>query len=153
MTEQIEQSQGPCQGQASLSDATSVLSSALETLVERITSKSELPKVTPEKFSGDLFQYPYWRQSFNALVENDATSMSQKLVHLSRSTSGEVHDAIKGLLSLNTQHAYKEALRLLDKRYGDPFLVAQACKEKIKSWPVIKPGNGKELRKFSDHLE
>ena len=134
-------------------ESTAMLTTALESLVDKINSKSELPKVSPEKFGGDLFTYPYWKQSFYAIIDDNATTVAQKLVHLSRSTTGEAHEAIKGLLSLNTQDAYDQAMALLERRYGDPFLVAQACKEKIMNWPAIKSGQGRELRKFSDHLQ
>ena len=37
-------------------------------------------------------------------------------------------------------------------RFGNPYLVANAYKKKIKEWPNVPPNDGISLRKFSDFL-
>ena len=111
-----------------------------------------LPLPEPETFKGDLLHYPSWKKSFDAIVEGRTDSPSQRLYYLGRYTSGEAKDAISGLLTLESDDAYREARKILSGRFGNPFLVADAYKKKIKEWPNIPPNDGASLRKFSDFL-
>jgi hypothetical protein len=43
-------------------------------------------------------------------------------------------------------------MALLDKRFGDPFSVACAFKDKIEKWPKVAANDHDGLRKFSDFL-
>ena len=40
----------------------------------------------------------------------------------------------------------------MSDRFGNPYLVANAYKKKIKEWPDVPPNDGISLRKFSDLL-
>ena len=42
--------------------------------------------------------------------------------------------------------------RLLDRRYGDSFIIANAFREKLDTWPKIPARDGEALRKFADFL-
>ena len=128
---------------------------ALERLADLITQRHArelLPLPEPETFKGDLLHYPSWKKSFDAIVERRTDSPSQRLYYLGRYTSGEAKDAISGLLTLESDDAYREARKILSDRFGNPFLVADAYKKKIKEWPNIPPNDGTSLRKFSDFL-
>ena len=48
--------------------------------------------------------------------------------------------------------AYEQARNLLDERFGDPFIVANAFRDKLDAWPDIAPRDGSALRKFADFL-
>ena len=41
---------------------------------------------------------------------------------------------------------------MLKERFGHPYRVAQAYKEKLNSWPAIREGGGASLQQFSDFL-
>ena len=41
---------------------------------------------------------------------------------------------------------------MLKERFGHPYRVAQAYKEKLNSWPAIRKGDGARLQQFSDFL-
>ena len=73
----------------------------------------------PEKFSGDLLQYPYWNQSFETIVEQHTNVVSQRMFFLGKCTVGEAHTAIQGYLALNTEEAYHKVRAILCRRYGD----------------------------------
>ena len=49
-----------------------------------------------------------------------------------------------------TEDAFQEAKALLQKRYRDPFVVANAFRDKLEAWPKIANRNGLALRKLSD---
>ena len=41
---------------------------------------------------------------------------------------------------------------MLKERFGHPYRVPQAYKEKLNSWPAIREGDGASLQQFSDFL-
>ena len=99
----------------------------------------QLPLLEPETFNGDLFHYPTWKKSFDTIVERRTDSPSQRLYYLGRYTTGEAKEAIRGLLALDSEHAYREARKILSDRFGNRFLVANAYRKKINEWPKIQP--------------
>lgn len=127
----------------------------LERLADLMTmrhARELLPLPEPETFSGDLLRYPTWKKSFDTIVERRTDSPSQRLYYLGRYTTGEAKEAISGLLALDSEHAYRDARKILSDRFGNPFLVANAYRKKINEWPRIQPNDGTSLRKFSDFL-
>lgn len=130
-------------------------SDVLERLADLMTkrhSDEQLPLAEPEAFSGDLFHYPSWKKSFDMIVERRTDSPSQLIYYLGRYTTREAKEAIRGLLALDSEHAYREARKILSDRFGNPFLVANAYCKRINEWPKIQPNEGTSLRKFSDFL-
>ena len=53
---------------------------------------------------------------------------------------------------MGTDKAYETAWEILEERYGNPFVVAKAFRDKLNSWPKIGPKDSVELREFSDFL-
>ena len=124
----------------------------LADLMTKRHAHEQLPLPEPETFSGDLFHYPTWKKSFDTIVERRTDSPSQCLYYVGRYTTGEAKEAIRGLLALDSEHAYHETRTILSDRFGNPFLVANAYRKKINKWPKIQPNDGTSLRKFSDFL-
>ena len=52
-----------------------------------------------------------------------------------------------------TDKAHEDAKRLLDERFGDPFVIANAFRDKLDRWPKIASRDGTALRKFADFLK
>ena len=97
--------------------------------------------------------YPSWRSAFQILIEQKKIPVSERLHYLKRYISGPVKDVIEGYFLLSTDTAYEEAKDTLDKRYGDPFIIANAFRDKLERWPRILPKDGTGLRKFADFLQ
>ena len=57
---------------------------------------------------------------------------------------------VGGLLGLRSEDAYSRARKVLKERFGDPFKIYQAYREKLKAWPVSTTGG--ELQDYSDFL-
>lgn len=53
---------------------------------------------------------------------------------------------------LSSEDAFEEAKKLLEKRYGDPFVIGNAFRNKLERWPRIMAKDGEGLRKFADFL-
>ncbi len=56
-------------------------------------------------------------------------------------------------LLLSSDEAYEEAKSTLDSRYDDPFVIANAFRDKLEKWPKVSPRDGTGLRKFADFLQ
>ena len=116
----------------------------LERLADLMTQRHAcdlLPLPEPETFSGELLHYPTWKKSFDTIVERRTYSSSQRLYYLGRYTTGGAKESISGLLALDSEDAYLEARKILSDRFGNPYLVANAYKKKIKEWPNVPPND------------
>ena len=117
-----------------------------------LCSKINLPRLEPEIFSGSRVDFPLWLKSFESLIERNTISPTERLYFLSKYTAGEAKETIKGYFMQDTEYAYIDAKKHLQTRYGDKYSAAETFKEKLHSWPVVKGGDGKGLRKLADYL-
>ena len=122
-----------------------------KTLADQV-SLSRLPSPEPSIFSGDPLSYPGWKSAFKILIEQRQIPPSDRIHYLKRYVSGPVRDVIEGFFLLPSEKAYEEAKKTFDKRYGDPFVISNAFRDKLDKWPKIPPRDGTGLRKFSDFL-
>ena len=114
---------------------------------------NSLPKQQPPVFTGNYFDYPYFITAFESLIESRVEDPQQRLYYLGQFMNGEAREVIKGLVTLNSPEAYAKARSLLKERFGHPYRVAHAYKEKLMNWTAIKDaGEGTLLLKFSDFL-
>ena len=112
-----------------------------------------LPPPEPGIFAGDPLHYPGWKGAFCTLIERRGIPSSEKLHYLKRYLGGAAKEAVEGYLLLSSPDAYEEAKELLEKRYGDPFVIAGAFRDKLESWPKIQSRDGIGLRKYADFLK
>ena len=115
-------------------------------LLKRMT----LPVPKPPIFTGDILEYPKWASAFDALIEEEAVKPGHKLYYLGEYTSGVAQKMISGLLGLQTEDAYRRARKVLNERFGDPFRIYEAYRERLKTWPLCTMGA--ELQEFSDFV-
>ncbi|XP_050390455.1 uncharacterized protein LOC126809746 [Patella vulgata] len=73
--------------------------------------------------------------------------------YLHRYISGPAKEAIESYCLLDTPTAFEDAKSLLEKRYGDPFIVANAFRDKLEAWPKVPNRDGPALRHFADFLK
>ena len=116
-------------------------------------SLSRLPVPEPTTFNGDPLKFPGWKSSFDTLIDQKGIPSNERIHYLKRYLTGAALEAIEGYFLLSTDDAYVEARMLLEQRYGDPFVIANAFRDKLEEWPKIPPKDGLALRKFSDFLK
>ena len=63
-----------------------------------------------------------------------------------------MREVIENFLVVSSEDAYDDAKELLEKRYGDPFIIGNAFRERLERWPKIASRDNVGLRKFSDFL-
>ncbi|XP_028316746.1 uncharacterized protein LOC114471941 [Gouania willdenowi] len=121
-------------------------------LAEAITA-NRLPTPEPAVFSGDPLTFKDWQLSFETLIDRKAIPQKEKLYYLRKYVDGAAKKTIEGFFLLGTDVAYDSAWQLLEKRFGDPFIIGKSFRDKLDGWPKINPKSGCELREFADFLK
>ena len=116
-----------------------------ELMVETLKLQSA-PKVEIDTFAGDPLEYNYFIETFKDVVENLITDPRQRLVRLLKYTKGEAKELIKHCVYDETESCYEIALNLLKEEYGNPFHIACAHLEKLKTWPQIRANDAIGLK-------
>ena len=93
--------------------------------------------------------------AFDSIIAANVPSEKDKLFFLKKYATRagtEANEAIKGFLATNSDTAYTEARKLLDQRFGNPVVVSEDYKKRLRNWRQINEGDSKGLREFSDFL-
>jgi hypothetical protein len=113
---------------------------------------SRLPPPEPSTFLGDPLAYPSWNSSFEALVDSRGIPPNEKMHYLRKYLGGSAKKAVEGYFLVNSDTSYDQARQLLQKRFGDPFIIASAFRDKLETWPKLHPRDGLALRNLADFL-
>ena len=112
-----------------------------------------LPKLEIEKFCGDPKKYRTFRDSFEAAItKNESLSDVERLTYLRSLLGGEAKRNLEGLAVTNEN--FKEAVQLLESRYGNKQVIVNShMEELIKINPVKGKDDTKGLRELYDKVE
>ena len=146
-------SQQPAQGRTAtvVQPEESSMVSLLKAVTDSL-SINRLPAPEPPDFGGDPLKYPSWRGSFTTLIESRQIPAAEKLYYMRRYLRGEAKEAVEGLFYLSTEEAYDSAMKILDDRFGNPFIISETFRDKLESWPKIAINDTKGLRRLADFL-
>ena len=132
---------------ASVDTVTSIVTAITDSF-----SISRLPAPEPTIFNGEPILYPDWKSSFHALIHRKNLPSSEKMYYLKRYVSGSAKEAINGLFLQSSSEAYERAWNILDERFGHPFIVTNAYRNKLRKWPKIGMKDHQGLRRSADFL-
>ena len=116
------------------------------------TALTRLPAPEPPVFSGDPLKFIEWSTSFKALIERRCTNPADRLFYLQKYISGEARSVLEGSFYRKDEDAYNQAWEALNARYGHPFVIQRAYREKLNNWPKISSRDSVKLRQYSDFL-
>ncbi|XP_068136058.1 uncharacterized protein [Hyperolius riggenbachi] len=114
---------------------------------------TRLPTPEPTVFSGDPLKFIEWSTSFEALIARRCPNSADKLFYLQKYVSGKAKSALEGSFYREDEEAYKQAWEKLNARYGHPFVVQRAFRERLNSWPQIGSKEYVRLREYGDFLQ
>ena len=117
-----------------------------------IITLNRLPIPEPFIFNGDPISFIEWKASFTSLIGQRAISPAEKLYYLKRYVGGQARKVLEGSFYRSDKDAYGEAWNKLNQRYGQPFVIQRAFRERLANWPKIHPKDALGLREFSDFL-
>ena len=110
------------------------------------------PEVDIDVFTGDPLEYQYFRATFKDVVENKIEDPRERLIRLLKYTAGDVKESIKHCLYEEDQVCFKEAIRILDKDYGDKHVLMNLYLNKLRKWPKIPLNNPTAYKKLHRFL-
>lgn len=113
---------------------------------------TRLPAPEPSVFSGDPLKFLEWSMSFKTLIEQRCTNPADRFFYLQKHISGEARSVLDGSFYRKDDEAYDQAWDVLNARYGHPFVIQRAFRDKLNNWPKIGSRESVKLRQFSDFL-
>ena len=117
------------------------------------TISMKLPKLEVKRFSRDPKEYKSFKNSFEKAVNRSSDKAEvEKFTYLKSFLTGETSRAVKGL-AVTTEN-YEEALKVLDKRYGNVQVIVNSHFEELTKLPVVHNNNDTaKLRELYDKIE
>ena len=115
--------------------------------------KGRLPVPTPKIFAGDPMEFVGFKRSFKTLIENKGISAEEKIYYLQQYVTGEARDAIAGCFYGTNEADYQHAWKILENRFGHPFKIQEAFRDRLDKWPRVGPKDGPAMQRYSDFLQ
>ena len=111
-----------------------------------------LPTAQLIPFNGDPLRYWSFIRSFEANVASCAVDDSVKLTRLIHYCTGQARKVVECCAVMPPSLGYARARDLLKDRFGNDYMVLDACLHKIVQGPQIKAQDGARLQEFADDL-
>lgn len=120
--------------------------------ISQALSLTRLPQAEPFVFSGDPLTFNRWEADVNLLLDSCNIPSREKLQILTKYLSGTAKAAVENLTMVPLANGYEEARRILSRRFGNPYHVADAFRTKLENFPKISPKDADSLQAYSDLL-
>lgn len=108
------------------------------------------PKLTLKPFDGNPLEWYTFKTMFRLLIHIPCGDDAVRACHLYNSLSSKLQEEFGEYL--NRPELYAEALKEIEKRYGSPQVVSQACGNKLLALSTVKEGDFAGLKSFSTTL-
>ena len=115
--------------------------------------KVKLPKLELPSFNGDITQWTGFWESFSSTIDKcDSLADIDKFKYLQQALKGNASETIAGMPISNSN--YKEAIELLQKRYGNKQILISKHVETLLALPTIESSSDlRNLRYLYDKTE
>ena len=91
--------------------------------------------------------------SFITLFDRKPLPVSEKMFYLKNDLAGEALKAVEGFFYRDSENAYNGVWKVLQDRYGNPFIIQKAFCDKLIKWPKVSTNDPLALREFADFLQ
>ena len=109
-----------------------------------------LPKVELEVFSGDPLKYHSFIKSFEVNVDKLCKDPDSKIARLLQYTTGDAHEAIRGVQIVGGSEGYRRALDTLRDLYGSKHQVTEDIVKSLRKPTPVKSAH--DMRQMSHDL-
>ena len=110
---------------------------------KQLIDMMSLPKPSLITFSGDPMQYHVFMNSFKTCIGSAAVSDASKLNRLLELCQGKARTVLMPCALGDPTKGYKAALKLLEDRFGNDYVISEAWVNKIVNGPPIKSHLGR----------
>ena len=123
--------------------------SLIRELADAITSKKNdpLPEWKLAQYNGDPLQWHEWYGQFKSAIDSQTLTDDLKLTYLKTLVTGKAKIAIAEFAYCGLM--YKDALRTLERKFGQPQAVVSAHLDKLSNFPPLKMHNSDNIINYS----
>ena len=123
--------------------------SLIRELADAITSKKKdpLPEWQLAQYNGDPLQWHEWFGQFKNAIDSQSLIDDVKLTYLETLVTGKAKIAIAEFAYCGLM--YKDALRTLERKTGQPQAVVSANLAKLSNFPPLKMQNSDNIFNYS----
>ena len=123
--------------------------SLIRELADAITSKKNdpLPEWKLAQYNGDPLQWHEWYGQFKSAIDSQSLTDDVKLTYLKTLVTGKAKIAIAEFAYCGLM--YKDALRTLERKFGQPQAVVSAHLDKLSNFPPLKMHNSDNIINYS----
>ena len=123
--------------------------SLIRELADAITSKKNdpLPEWKLAEFNGDPLKWHEWYGHFKSAIDSQSLTDDVKMTYLKTLVTGKAKIAIAEFAYCGLM--YKDALRTLERKFGQPQAVVSAHLDKLSSFPPLKMHNSDNIINYS----
>ena len=123
--------------------------SLIKALTDALNSKRNdpLPEWKLSQYNGDPLQWHEWYGQFKCAIDSQSLTDDVKLTYLKTLVTGKAKTAIAEFAYCGT--IYKDALRTLERKFGQPQAVVSAHLDKLSSFPPLKMHNSSNIINYS----
>ena len=111
------------------------------------TKKDHLPEWKLSQYNGDPFQWHEWFGQFKSAIDSASLSDDVKLTYLKTSVTGKAKVTIAEFAYCGAM--YKDALKTLERKIGQPEAVVTAYLGKLANIPPVKMHNSDSIISYS----
>ena len=117
----------------------------IKQLADAITCKKKnpLPDWILSQYNGDPLQWHEWFGQFKSAIDSQSLSDDVKLTYLKTLVTGKAKTAIAEFAYSGVM--YKDALKSLERKFGQPQAVVSANLDKLSSFPPLKMHNSDNI--------
>ena len=123
--------------------------SLIKELADAINSKRNdpLPEWKLAQYNGDPLQWHEWYGQFKSAIDSQTLTDDVKLTYLKTLVTGKAKIAIAEFAYCGLM--YKDALRTLERKFGQPQAVVSAHLDKLSNFPPLKMHNSDNIINYS----
>ena len=123
--------------------------SLIKAFTDALTSKRNdpLPEWKLSQYNGDPLQWHEWYGQFKSAIDSQSLTDVVKLTYLKTLVTGKAKTAIAEFAYCGAM--YKDALRTLECKFGQPQAVVSAQLDKLNSFPPLKMHNSDNIINYS----
>ena len=111
------------------------------------TKKDHLPEWKLAQFNGDPLQWHEWFGQFKSAIDSSPLTDDVKLTYLKTLVTGKAKTAIAEFAFCGRM--YKEALKTLERKFGQPQTVVSAYLDKLANVPPVKMHNSESIISYA----
>ena len=121
--------------------------------VQRILDLMQAPPADLIIFDGNPRKFHLFLKAFDSAVHSRSLDDCAKLTRLPKYCSGEPKSLVESFMVLEPTQGYLQARAMLERRYGDKFVITKAWADAILDRQPIKAKDALALRKYADDLQ